>query len=203
MRNRTALWSGISCFLLGAVVGLSVGLVTESGRGSRGMVTTLAAVCALLVVAVIGGWYRLRRSRVVTPRSRTTSVLWKEFSLELDRSRRYKRACSIIRLFEPDSVESEQTPSFKVETRLWAWGHVLRNIDRVWYDDGYLFLMLPETDRAGARAFLARVRQQHPSLVPHSDITVASFPEDGLTYGAVLNTLYHPVDVGATSILTK
>jgi len=162
--------------------------MTDIDASLGAMVFGVLSTLVLLVI-VLGGLVRLGRSSVVNAASHQTPVLWTEFSLEIERSRRYQRACSIMCFSTSNIAEDEFGTLLGLETRLWAWGRLLRNIDRVWHDNGSLFVMLPETDRAGAEAFLARIRQQHPEIVPQSDIAIASFPEDGLTYGAVLNTL--------------
>ena len=67
-------------------------------------------------------------------------------------------------------------------------GH-LRLVDRTWVDDGAVYILLPETSRTGADSLLSRLSTVAPELLP-GDVRVATFPDDGLTSGALISAVH-------------
>lgn len=106
-----------------------------------------------------------------------------ELGHELERSRRYERAFSLVRV----RLQTVNTSSngggpglieqLKSQTRA---------IDRVWELDGDLIYLLPECDGKQAQGFVRRL--EHKLDEPLST-RVASFPDDGLTSGSLMKLL--------------
>lgn len=65
----------------------------------------------------------------------------------------------------------------------------LRDIDQTWFALDATYLLLPESGGDAARSLVARLRREAPGLLPSSGVGVAAFPADGLTSGAILETL--------------
>ena len=65
----------------------------------------------------------------------------------------------------------------------------LRLVDRTWVDDGAVYLLLPETSRAAADALVGRLQTIAPELLP-GDVRMATFPDDGLTSGALISAVH-------------
>jgi hypothetical protein len=99
---------------------------------------------------------------------------WAELRLEIARSRRFGRAFGLIRI---DGVKSGSL------------GQALRNIDREWRVNGTIYLLLPETHREAAQSLLGRLRREASEELAGCSVSVAAFPEDGLTSGALLKAL--------------
>ena len=100
---------------------------------------------------------------------------WAELRLEIARSRRFGRPFGLVR------VEGNTRPP--------SFGAVLRSIDRVWTADGVTYLLLPETDREAAQSLRGRLLRELPAELEGCSLSVAAFPEDGLTSGALLTVL--------------
>jgi hypothetical protein len=114
---------------------------------------------------------------------------WDALSRELDRSRRYRHALTLVRV-TPDESSGHRSlaarlrregrpgdPLRRLEAEVRA---VLRSGDCSWADDGAVFVLLPETDAVGAESMVARMRAS-PALAAGSDVGLASFPEHGVT----------------------
>ena len=77
----------------------------------------------------------------------------------------------------------------------------LRRIDRVWAEHGDVNLLLPDTDRTAAER-LVDPAPGPPARCGRHGASIATFPVDGLTSGALLAALYGtplpavPVPVG-------
>ena len=65
----------------------------------------------------------------------------------------------------------------------------LRLVDRTWVDDGAVYLLLPETSRAAADSLVGRLQTLAPELLP-GDVRIATFPDDGLTSGALISAVH-------------
>ena len=120
---------------------------------------------------------------------------WRELRRELDRSRRYGRHFALVRI-PGDDVEAQAPGRLlrrgrrgTVSSRASAVARVLRSVDSVWCHAGSVYLLLPETDGAGAVALTERMRRETPELVPATDVEIVAFPENGLTGGALLAAL--------------
>jgi hypothetical protein len=99
---------------------------------------------------------------------------WAELRLEIARSRRFGRPFGLIR------IEGKTVPRL---------GAALRSIDRAWTVDRVTYLLLPETDRDAAQAVRGRLLRESPEALASCSLSVAAFPEDGLTSGALLKAL--------------
>jgi hypothetical protein len=111
---------------------------------------------------------------------------WAEFRRELRRSRRNTRPMTLLRTLSPagpGGVPEEP------EARSRRLHEHLRLVDRTWVDDGAVYILLPETPRAAADALLSRLQTVAPELLP-GDVRLATFPDDGLTSGALISALH-------------
>jgi hypothetical protein len=111
---------------------------------------------------------------------------WAEFRRELRRSRRNTRPMTLLRSLSPlgpDAVAEDP----EVRSRA-LHGH-LRLVDRTWVDDGAVYLLLPETSRAAADSLVGRLQTIAPELLP-GDVRMATFPDDGLTSGALISAVH-------------
>jgi hypothetical protein len=118
---------------------------------------------------------------------------WTVLAFELERSRRYRHRLTVIRLVPDEasgqgSARREGRPGLRRDGRrrdlLAAVRATLRSGDRAWSEGGAVFVLMPETDGAGAAAFVARARATLPQLAG-AQVRLASFPEDGLTSQAL------------------
>ena len=129
---------------------------------------------------------------------------------EIERSRRYRHALTLIRVAPGPSSAARlvrmrshrvgrpghrrRVPLDELAAELRGY---LRSGDVAWSDGSALFVLLPETDAAGAGAMLARFRRAASDAVGESDVRVASFPEHGLTHhalrAAVARATHHPL----------
>ena len=68
---------------------------------------------------------------------------------------------------------------------------LLRRVDRVWIEGPRVYMLLPECDRPMVAAMLLRIREPLARLVGEHvpDVSLAVFPEDGLTNGALYSAL--------------
>lgn len=118
---------------------------------------------------------------------------WDEFRRELDRSRRYEREFVLIRIRGGDLAANGRhaAAASRVDAdRLWRISAFLRSVDRAWYSNGSIYVLLPESDRARGEGFLNRIRDQAPEVLPAAAaVMLAAFPADGLTSGAILAAL--------------
>jgi hypothetical protein len=64
-----------------------------------------------------------------------------------------------------------------------------RSVDRVWLVGCSVYLLLPETARAGALRLLARLERESNGFLSASSARVVAFPEDGLTPFALIASL--------------
>ena len=113
---------------------------------------------------------------------------WAEFRRELRRSRRSGRPMTLLR------TRSAVTPEAIAGTddadgRSRGLHQYLRLVDRTWVDEGSVYILLPETSRAAADSLLSRLVTVAPELLP-GEIRVATFPDDGLTSGALISAVH-------------
>ena len=118
---------------------------------------------------------------------------WEDLRRELNRSRRYERCFTLIRIALP--AETDRRRRFRGRSgpngSLRAVAALVRSVDGVWTDETDLYLLLPECDRTTGERTLARIESSLAGVLPAgSTIMVASFPEDGRTSGALLNALH-------------
>ena len=68
-----------------------------------------------------------------------------ELAVEIDRSRRYNRPFALVGILATDHEDDLRAAT--------------RSIDRVWRDDGCVFVLLPESNREIAERMLERLRR--------------------------------------------
>jgi hypothetical protein len=113
---------------------------------------------------------------------------WNEFWRELDRSRRHERRFAILAAVKPQSKDAES------DARSTELRHVIRSVDSAWEDSEHLYLLLPETDGAGAGTVAARLRRAMPeSVSTKTAIRWVTFPDDAVTGRGLLHLLRMPV----------
>ena len=108
---------------------------------------------------------------------------WNELARELDRSRRFGRTFSLIRIPRPGGA----TESI-IRAHLERISRSLRSIDHAWMSDSGLYVLLPETDRMAANTLGSRLLRATPELLT-GNLAIVSFPDDGITSGALLSAL--------------
>lgn len=99
---------------------------------------------------------------------------WEELRREIARCRRYGRTFALVRVgrIVGSALESQ-----------------VRLIDRSWTAGGATYVLLPEGDREAGESFVGRLRRDAATSLDGARVTVASFPDDGLTSGALLKVL--------------
>jgi hypothetical protein len=125
--------------------------------------------------------------------SRAAWSEWEDLRRELNRSRRYERCFTLIRIALP--AETDRRRRFRDRSgpngSLRAVASLVRSVDGVWTDETDVYLLLPECDRTTGERTLGRIENSLAGVLPAgSAITVASFPQDGRTSGALLNALH-------------
>ncbi len=159
--------------------------------------SSLVPILLALPLAVLLGALVMARRRderavpIAAPIS--SEAGWADVHREISRARRHERPLAIVRL--PGEAGSD------ANARAAAIAPHLRRIDRTWADHGEVNLLLPETDRPEAERLVERLRSRQPDVVM-TGASIATFPTDGLTSGALLAALYGtplpsvPVPVG-------
>lgn len=100
--------------------------------------------------------------------------VWHELRQEIARARRFGRAFALARIGRV--AGAELAPH-------------LRTVDRPWTADGATYVLLPEADREAAEGFASRLRRDAPDVIDDCAVSVAAFPDDGVTSGALLDVL--------------
>ena len=74
---------------------------------------------------------------------------------------------------------------------------LVRSVDGVWTDDTDVYVLLPECDRTTGERTVARIEADLAGVLPAgAAITLASFPHDGRTSGALLHSLHgRPIEL--------
>jgi hypothetical protein len=112
---------------------------------------------------------------------------WMEFRRELRRARRHERPLTLIRIPTAPPDDASAAPDLSAMSR--QIDARLRLIDRAWVDEGSIYVMLPESGRGAAATVVERLDIVAPSW-SLADIRVASFPDDGLTSGAIIAAVH-------------
>jgi hypothetical protein len=176
----------------GTVLGIGLGVVAAA------IMPGLGAIIGALV-AVIGATAVAAILLVTTwPASAGTAAddtAWTEFRRELRRARRSGRPLTLLRIPIPEPASSDVPGS---ATLVRAIGAELRLIDRTWVDGDSIYLMLPESSRSAATVVVDRLAAA-PATVAVGAAHMATFPEDGLTSGALLAAV-HGTAVGQVPI---
>jgi hypothetical protein len=123
---------------------------------------------------------------------------WAEFHRELNRARRFDRPFGIVRFV---GVGADEASGVHVRDRVAA---LARRIDRLWIDEGDLFMLLPESDAGAVETAVARARYRIGDVLETS--FTAIFPANGITSGSLVACLYQgdasPVAIGALGPVT-
>jgi len=127
-----------------------------------------------------------RQPRSRRQRAAAASSPWEDFAHEVERSRRYEHPFALVVLPLPSVVSEASAELFPQDrgTRLRT-----RSVDRVWLVGRSVYLLLPETARAGALGLLARLERESNGFLSAASARVVAFPEDGLTPLALIATL--------------
>jgi len=109
------------------------------------------------------------------------------FRRELDRSRRHRRSFALVRLTLSGSIPDMPTGEADgiADSTIRLLGSALRVTDAAWVQDGHLVVLLPESTKSTARAFVERAFQAAPGRFGPG-FGMAQFPDDGMTSGALL-----------------
>ena len=178
--------------LIAALAGAGIGL--EAARDGLQFAPTLGFwVGALGIVALV---IVLLTAPPETESAPLTSAEtgWAEFRREMRRARRGVKALTILRIPVADPGVDDAALNLRSEDIA---GH-LRLVDRTWVDDGSVYVLLPESPRAAADVLLSRIRAVAPALLP-ADVRTATFPDDGLTSGAIIAAV-HGASLGEVPI---
>ena len=112
-----------------------------------------------------------------------------EVRLELERSRRFGRQFALVCLSSRRGIEDRWTYVRELADEL---SSLLRRVDRVWIEGPSVYMLLPECDRTMVEAMLHRIGEPLARLAGEdvrSDVSLAVFPEDGLTKSALYSAL--------------
>lgn len=115
------------------------------------------------------------------------------FARELDRSRRYGRTFVLIRISTRGSlVTGRRGGKLLVEgdgSDERVLNAFVRRVDYIWSAEGYVYILLPESNRESGEALLERVRREAPEVALEGRAQLVTFPQDGLTSGALIARL--------------
>jgi hypothetical protein len=181
MRRRSLAVAAVAA-LVGGGIGHQAGI---SGLGlAPGPGVWIALVGILGLVALL-----------LSPPVRSTDLAadsddagWIEFRRELRRARRGGRPLTILRIAGDELSADGADGRSDLGMHARKLGLRLRIVDRTWVDDGSIYVLLPESSRAAADALIARIRADVPQELPEG-VRIATFPENGLTSGAIIAAL--------------
>jgi hypothetical protein len=174
-----------------------IAVVGDDGAGGGGSTLRVAGAVTLLAVVAVavatgngpfgaaiafgaGILWPRRSRRAVAAGHPGESDVEEVLGEELDRARRFGHPFSVARLV-PDGQAEAPSPGDLADA--------VRSVDLVCADPVATYVLLPETDRAGAERFLDRLGRDAPALVRRERTRVVSFPEDELTGAALLDRL--------------
>jgi hypothetical protein len=171
---------GALLVLGGGVIGF--GLAALGGQlllfpliGSAGILLVLSAVH-------VGTHARPRRRPHWRGAALRGLEAWEELRRELDRSRRSGHSFTLVR------VSARVLDGAGELGPEWAVAAQLRSHDRVWTDQGSLYLLLPESEASAGAAAVNRIARA--SGVEELHESIVSFPDDGVTSEALLARLH-------------
>lgn len=150
----------------------------------------LGALLALVLTAPV---------RSMAPMAASNETSWIEFRRELRRARRSGRPLTLLRVAGDELPRDGDRPG-DLWLRSRELGLRLRLVDRTWVDDDSIYVLLPESPRAAADAAIRRIRAASPGQLPEQ-VSIATFPENGLTSGALLAAVqYATIDAAPIPI---
>lgn len=177
---RRALLYGLVVELLGFVL---------AQVGVSAIAMAIAAVTILMIV--FSPAVRRRVSRDVAARTAerdARTVLpdsaGEEFHREFDRSRRFDKAFTVMRLVYRDENGRSPAPERGAQLR-----KMIRTVDRVWSEDDEVLCLFPETGSEGVQTLVSRVRRQNSYLLPRRAVRIVNFPADAISVGGLLTAL--------------
>ena len=183
----SARWRPGTIAALAAVAGGSIG--NQAAIAGLGLASGLGLVVALLA---LGALLLLFLTAPVSSSASAVSAdeaSWIEFRRELRRARRGGQPLTMIRIVADELPGDGPDGPSDLGTRARRLGLHLRLVDRIWVDDASIFVLLPDTSRSAADALIGRIRAASPSQLP-AHIRIATFPENGLTSGALVAAVY-------------
>jgi lipopolysaccharide/colanic/teichoic acid biosynthesis glycosyltransferase len=109
---------------------------------------------------------------------------WAALDREIDRSRRHRHEVTLLRLGARGGDGADPRRLAASADRLRA---LIRSVDYVWFDGDGLFVLLPESGRGDADGLLKRLAAAAPAIAGAGagEVSVATFPQDGLTANAL------------------
>ncbi len=162
--------------LLGVAVATGAEVLAVWPGVERWALRLLLAFVALFLVLVMIGNTGGRTASDSLPERRSPD----RFKAEINRARRYGRAVALVRV---------RTSAVAVAERLATdLDDHLRADDGHWTDGRDVLVVLPEANRSHAMQFVRRF-QATLTDVRDSQVVIASFPEDGTTFGAIASTI--------------
>ena len=179
--------------LIAALAGAGIGL--EIARVGIDLTPNLAWWLGVIgVIALVLVLLTAPGDPAAIPLATSAREGWAEFRRELRRSRRGVRPMTLVRLPGPADADTAEAGDPSDHAR--RLHEYLRLVDRTWVDDGSVYILLPETTRAAAETLLDRLRRLTPEVVAEN-VRVATFPDDGLTSGALISAV-HGASLSAT-----
>lgn len=168
-----------------AAVALAVvaGALVNGAYGARGSIGL-----AILFAGVTVGLLWFRRPPAAASSDPATLAAWDAVDDEVRRSRRHGRPFVMV------SIPGDAGTATLVRP-------LLRAPDKVWAEEGNVYLLLTECDRDQALGFVARVSTRMPALFDPARVAFAAFPADAITVGGLLEALeprVMPADAPAT-----
>jgi hypothetical protein len=171
------------------VAGLAAGALADPGTGLAVAIGGLLATIACLIVLTPG-----RGGDIAAGGAVSDAVSgWAEFHRELARARRFDRSFAIVRLAAGDGHSQDELTMLRDGVAASA-----RRTDRAWVDGDDVLVLLPETVPSTAAQFVERVVGALPAAMVRA--TVATFPDDGITSGALISVAYGGAAVVPTPI---
>lgn len=173
----------------------AVAAVAGAGMGNQAAIAGVgfdSGLGLLVALLALGALLLLFLTAPVGPSASADSpaeASWTEFRRELRRSRRGGQPLTMLRLVGDELPGDGPDGLSDLGTRARRLGLHLRLVDRVWVDETSVFVLLPDTSRAAADALIARIRAASPGQLP-AHIRIATFPENGLTSGALVAAVY-------------
>ena len=175
---------------LSLVAGVVAGLAIEPSIGVAVMAGGVLATVASLIVLTPG------RGRDIAAGGAVSDAAggWAEFHRELARARRFDRPFALVRLANAHAPAPDGLVTVRDGVAAGA-----RRTDRAWIDGDDVLVLLPESSPTTAARFIERVvtGRTDIALVP----TLAAFPDDGITSGALIAVAYGgavvPTPIGA------
>jgi hypothetical protein len=171
-------------------VGLGIVLV--------GVAPAIGVLAGVLIAVVAGTLLTVSVLRTTWPAAaqvRADDTAWTEFRRELRRARRNGRPLTLLRVPTPVLPAADARDATTLARQI---GAELRLIDRTWVDGDSIYVMLPESSHSAARIVVDRLGSVARTGAVAA-AKMATFPEDGLTSGALLAAV-HGTAVGQVPI---